>query len=411
MNKLILIGNGFDLAHGLPTSYTDFINDFWKNIHLNYKESEYQEIIHFDEKYSRILNFKKKTLCFKDFEENIKAYWQEYRGELHDYKGQVLRSKKDNSLLFNFKNRFFQIINNKSSAQNWVDIENEYYSELKKIVKEFNLKDKDDLQKKSLLKLNNEFNQIKVLLKKYLIEVELKINFSELVNTEVNKVYKKNSIFLKSDPYLKENVLQYSNEFSLREDVIEVLRYSVEVNDSVHNHISYKTCFLNFNYTSTVLNYYNTLKKNYGEIFKLNNIHGSIENMVFGFGDETDKDYQLIEDMNDNEYLKNFKSFKYSLNHNYDDLFSFIESGKYQIYIMGHSCGLSDRVLLNSIFENKNCRSIKIFYHEKEGGNDNYTDIVQNISRHFKDKAMMRRKIVNKTLCSPLPQDVRFKNK
>ena len=26
MNRIILIGNGFDLAHGLPTRYEDFIN-------------------------------------------------------------------------------------------------------------------------------------------------------------------------------------------------------------------------------------------------------------------------------------------------------------------------------------------------------------------------------------------------
>lgn len=29
MNRIILIGNGFDLAHGLPTRYEDFINDYW----------------------------------------------------------------------------------------------------------------------------------------------------------------------------------------------------------------------------------------------------------------------------------------------------------------------------------------------------------------------------------------------
>jgi len=29
MNRIILIGNGFDLAHGLKTSYKDFINNFW----------------------------------------------------------------------------------------------------------------------------------------------------------------------------------------------------------------------------------------------------------------------------------------------------------------------------------------------------------------------------------------------
>ena len=29
MNRLILIGNGFDLAHGLKTSYADFIEWYW----------------------------------------------------------------------------------------------------------------------------------------------------------------------------------------------------------------------------------------------------------------------------------------------------------------------------------------------------------------------------------------------
>jgi hypothetical protein len=32
MNRIILIGNGFDLAHGLPTRYTDFINWYWKGV-------------------------------------------------------------------------------------------------------------------------------------------------------------------------------------------------------------------------------------------------------------------------------------------------------------------------------------------------------------------------------------------
>ena len=31
MNRIILIGNGFDLAHGLPTSYVDFINNYWED--------------------------------------------------------------------------------------------------------------------------------------------------------------------------------------------------------------------------------------------------------------------------------------------------------------------------------------------------------------------------------------------
>lgn len=30
MNRIVLIGNGFDLAHGLQTGYKDFINWYWE---------------------------------------------------------------------------------------------------------------------------------------------------------------------------------------------------------------------------------------------------------------------------------------------------------------------------------------------------------------------------------------------
>ena len=30
MNRLVIIGNGFDIAHGLKTSYMDFINWYWE---------------------------------------------------------------------------------------------------------------------------------------------------------------------------------------------------------------------------------------------------------------------------------------------------------------------------------------------------------------------------------------------
>jgi len=77
-------------------------------------------------------------------------------------------------------------------------------------------------------------------------------------------------------------------------------------------------------------------------------------------------------------------------------LLNFIDSDKYQIFIMGHSCGLSDRTLLNKLFEHDNCVSIKVFYHQIDETTDNYSDIVRNISRNFTSKAVMREKVVNK---------------
>ena len=76
----------------------------------------------------------------------------------------------------------------------------------------------------------------------------------------------------------------------------------------------------------------------------------------------------------------------------------------YQIYIMGHSCGNSDRTLLNTLFEHKNCVSIKPYYYQKTDGTDNYMEIVQNICRNFTDMKLMRDRVVNKTFCKPLPQ-------
>ena len=84
-------------------------------------------------------------------------------------------------------------------------------------------------------------------------------------------------------------------------------------------------------------------------------------------------------------------------------MLSFIEAAPYQIFILGHSCGISDRTLLNTLFEHKNCASIKPFYYHN-GICDNYNDIIASISRNFTDMKKMRDRVVNKTYCIPMPQ-------
>nr|WP_081927679.1 AbiH family protein [Nonlabens ulvanivorans] len=39
MNRIVLIGNGFDLAHGMKTSYNDFIEYLWEDILTEVKSS------------------------------------------------------------------------------------------------------------------------------------------------------------------------------------------------------------------------------------------------------------------------------------------------------------------------------------------------------------------------------------
>ena len=131
----------------------------------------------------------------------------------------------------------------------------------------------------------------------------------------------------------------------------------------------------------------------------------NIENseIIFGFGDEMDSEYLNIESIGNNEILANIKSFKYLLKNHYQILSSFIESDNFQVQIYGHSCGLSDRTLLNTIFEHENCISIKQFYYQKDG-KDDFETRSYSISRHFKSKADLRSKVVNKQLCRPMAQ-------
>jgi hypothetical protein len=121
----------------------------------------------------------------------------------------------------------------------------------------------------------------------------------------------------------------------------------------------------NIDYINEINNNINYLDYNISEI----HIHGELNNpenpIIFGFGDDVDKKYQEFEDLNDNRYLENFKSIAYLQTDNYKKLLEFIDSEEYQVFIFGHSCGISDRTMLNTIFEHDNCKSIKPFYHKR----------------------------------------------
>ncbi|MFQ8805313.1 MAG: AbiH family protein [Alistipes indistinctus] len=44
MNRIILVGNGFDKAHGMATGYRDFIDNYWNKVAVQIF-SKYKEVI------------------------------------------------------------------------------------------------------------------------------------------------------------------------------------------------------------------------------------------------------------------------------------------------------------------------------------------------------------------------------
>jgi hypothetical protein len=402
MNRLFIIGNGFDLAHGLPTSYNDFINNFWANLSTTYQNDNVKKLVLVDDMNYGYINYSKNPLDFNEFIQNVKGYATEYGCKFEEKTYTLSKSNSSVKTIFKFQSNFFFLINKSQSIDNWVDIENLYYSELKRIVKSEKLdtrKTVEDCEREKrgkVKELNEEFNQVKTLLINYLKDVVNNYDFTFSGNTEWSGLCN-----------LLKPISRYNNESGLLHefnDAIdkEMIENIFEEEQKTRNKDYSMSYFLNFNYTPLISEYCKKLGENFKN--EQNQIHGNIfEEIIFGFGDESDIDYHLIENINDNEYLNFFKSFEYLENDRYNKFLNFLDLESFQLIIMGHSLGLSDRVLLKTVFEHENCKSIKVYYYSNDNV-DNFRDIIQNMSRHFSDKTLMRKKVVNKLLCKPLPQ-------
>lgn len=345
-NKLVIIGNGFDLAHGLKTSYNDFIT--W------YLEQTLSTIGNHNFYYEdKIISykFKYKGYQMNDLVEHSKL-------SLVDW---FLNDNGQNIEMLRLSSFFQRLLANKKTYS-WVDIETEFYKNLILVYNQCLNTENYAWKLGEINTLNEDIEFLKNKLEEYLKTINCKKN-----NQDINRLFQ--------------------SDFCVG--------YHMEDEDNKLVH------YLNFNYTNTIENYINQYSN-----FQLNYIHGKLNDktnpLIFGYGDEMDEHYKKIEDLNINNFLNNFKSFGYFKTEKYSNLLRFINAEPYDIEILGHSCGLSDRVLLNTIFEHDNCESIKIHYYQKSETENDFLIKTQEISRHFNDKAKMRDRIVDFTKCKPL---------
>jgi len=364
MNKLVIIGNGFDLAHDLNTSYSDFVLWYLNKCYLN-KCSLKHVKSYFDQEQST----KKNLVAI--IEEN-------YQGYSHPVPIDGLKSIsefneiKSPHFTVKYYHRFFENII-QSLDRNWVDIELEYYEQIKLIywdVERSSLGQMSLAQKDDLKKLNECFDLIKSELEEYLSTISTR-----------------------------------RIDIDLPPEIMDIFS-----NCLIKNHMENdgeNIYFLNFNYTNTIVNYIDLFKLKKSEV---NYIHGKLNKknnpIIFGYGDETDNNYEKIEDLNENEFTRFFKSFSYLTTSNYHDLFEYLGKEDFEVHILGHSCGLSDRVLFNHIFEHDNFKKVQLYYYqfgEKDYEND-FFQKTQELSRHFKlnSKHRMRIRIVPFNKSSPL---------
>lgn len=328
MNRIFILGNGFDLAHGKKTCYADFIKWYQIEAVKNYQQT--------GEVHDKFISVSKN---FQGINYAVSTFDQ-------------LKKEKG----FKYKNYLFGELSEEFESKTWVNIEGYYFKKLSIIASNYKLTQEED-SLREVRHLNEQFVQIQNLLHKYLETIP---NHSVVI-PEMMKLFEKVS----SDD---------------------------------------KTLFLSFNYTNTIEHYIEGLESIHKGKFshvsnpigetKLIHIHGQLGDMtnpiIFGYGDQHDETYAKLENFNNSEYLKYIKYHHYTRTSGFASLNSFINrflngNPYFDVNIIGHSCGLSDRTLLKYIFEHKYCQRIYIHHYRDI---DDFLEKSSEITRHFKDKTL-----------------------
>jgi hypothetical protein len=369
-NRIILVGNGFDLAAGLRTRFSDFFLDLLKDL---------------------ILNDNKRV----NYQFQLLATLSSQQIKLRP--GTKLEIKNSNSIaeivsilnnlnitIYSDFELFRALLNN--ACVNWVNFESEYFHLVKKHFKSHNdtpYKMSSTDLRANVGKLNSCMKFLEDDLKNYLLEEQKKILNSQRQNEIAS-------------------FLQISFE------TLALRHYDSKNLQPEWRHIPpLVTTFVNFNYTnalSILLQKTESTIQNY-HIDQIN-IHGSINEpdnpIIFGYGDDTSEDYKKMELIEEDTLLDRIKSFQYPRTGNYHKLLGILEQRPYEIFLYGHSCGLTDKTMLNTLFEHDNCFSIKNFHHNGET-----SDFKKRlaISRHFNDKKKMRERLVQFDVKATFPSE------
>ncbi|MGV3600919.1 MAG: AbiH family protein [Dyadobacter fermentans] len=398
MNRIIITGNGFDIAHGLLTDYRDFINHIRKDF-INFVNTNTSEEIVNGHPLFFVTPadpvFTNGSLPRKVIIQNGEdiTSWDELskRILLEYWDGNVYNAQ------ISVTNHFLNFALIGSQTKSWGGFENDYKNILTGIMRGETTAGKGLFPKTYTAEnLNKDLDQVIELLYDYL----------------KNKIIVPDTL----DPVILSRLLtkplrQWGIKpgYISKYGTIRSIQKKSGFTDVQEDEQLEDVLFLSFNYTSTIRNYL-FRDANFAAIdncgleysskrrisTSLRCIHGDLEDgshnsLIFGYGDELDENQAILETLDD-EFLRHIKSVLYTRSPYYREVIEFAESGEFDIIIYGHSCSNTDRTLLNTLFEHKNCVSIQPFLH-----NPNTSSIYTNIYRCFKDKTLMRSRVVDQT--------------
>lgn len=389
-NKILIIGNGFDLYHNLPTRYSDFLffAQHWNEFKRFYDEKN----VDLEHETARLVdirlgeNGELTSLSLEDFAEHASYFSEEHINYL------------DEHLQYNAWLTYF----NKSDVpgRNWIDFEAEiqrvlqqveiYYTEFLPTIKDAVVPEQEmtSTMKDAVLTFSKRLREVN----RHYENVAVKpICGDGDRDPEVLHANKEMLLaYMKKELDALDRCLDYYLQDFV--SVIDCNIYSEQIKALGDVQL------LNFNYTYT----YNTV---YGERPDLehHHIHGELkeDNLVLGIADDSFEgsiDYVYFQ-----KYFQRIQKRTGSLYKKWLSNESGLTRLKYKVYIMGHSLGAADRGVLKDFFcDDENVEQITIFYHDQMSYESQVINLIAMFGKDFVIEQTGNNRIVFEKLRIPI---------
>lgn len=381
----MVVGNGFDLAHELPTRYSDFLDFMTLYISKNCNRWKYWG-----------------TTDWAD-----ESYWYKYYGSvLQEVHSKAVKNPQVNNLIEKYGEKFKSAIGENKSLErfyensffryclyvysykqsfdkefNWIDIENEILKLLIELQsKKFT---KDNLKSLTSLIPNRDFDDTLTTREIFFPTVNKALKPKEIPPEQFRKNFF-NSLFRELEDFsllLKIYLKIVTDNFQNSPKKI----FNINTSDS---NAIFITNVLSFNYTDTSELYVPSVDRRYFINGNLNDdkIILGIENPFSG------DDANYIQD-NIHFFFKNVQRVLYDFSYDYKACFHDPErtikgvnapnpiKPQAHIYIIGHSLAVSDKYILNDII--KNADSVTIYYYNQKDKYDKIANLYQLLGDEF----------------------------
>lgn len=392
--KILLIGNGFDLAHGLPTSYSYFL-DFCDKV---------EKIFTFQHRLTEMV-YKRKFLDDWNIDKSIKNKLLEWYKKSPTNHDELLIELNDNIRDNIWINYFLE--KRKQLGQNWIDFE----SEISTVIQVFECVREHVERRKLMVNTGIEYKTAE--LARDFVDFAIKSdkeNLQSMYSILTEGLIDSNFITY-LDAFIEKMNINLDKLIRALEIYISEFINKIEVsqkNDDIKD--INPDCVLSFNYSNTYERIYGQSKEvTYDYIHGKADIKNNVDtcNLVLGI------DEYLEDDKNDKLEFIAFKKFYQRIYKSTDSTYmKWVEQIKkypevnHNLFIFGHSLDKTDRDILKLLICNDNVTTKIYYYRKNKNDKKELGKLIKNLVRIMGQDELISRTMGEHKTIEFIPQTV-----